>query len=105
MIIRSYFQGKKEKKGRKERKVINFSLSNFTNSIYLRKERQKREEKEERRMYILPQSDQKKNLSKSFQKDDDEGWTLPESQFVTEMIKPSTETYQSTFINQRKSSF
>jgi hypothetical protein len=56
-------------------------------------------------MYILPQSDQKKNLSKSFQKDDDEGWTLPESQFVTEMIKPSTETYQSTFINQRKSSF
>ncbi|CAF2087238.1 unnamed protein product [Rotaria magnacalcarata] len=27
--------------------------------------------------------------------DDEEGWTLPESQFVTEMIKPSTQTYQS----------
>ncbi|CAF2772312.1 unnamed protein product [Rotaria sp. Silwood2] len=27
--------------------------------------------------------------------DDEEGWALPESQFVTEMIKPSTGTYQS----------
>ncbi|CAF4688221.1 unnamed protein product [Rotaria sp. Silwood1] len=27
--------------------------------------------------------------------DDEEGWTLPESQFVTEMMKPSTQTYQS----------
>lgn len=56
-------------------------------------------------MYFFFISIESENLLKWFQKDDDEGWTLPESQFVTEMIKPSTETYQSTFCNQRKSLF
>ncbi|CAF4953691.1 unnamed protein product, partial [Rotaria socialis] len=37
----------------------------------------------------------KKGKKKKKGGDDEEGWTLPESQFVTEMIKPSTQTYQS----------
>ena len=69
--------------------------------ISFREERKKRQEKEERRMYFSLFIDSN-NRFDYFQKDDDEGWTLPESQFVTELIKPSTETYQSSFIHHEK---
>ncbi|CAF1628040.1 unnamed protein product, partial [Didymodactylos carnosus] len=35
---------------------------------------------------------------------DEEGWTLPESEFVTTMIKPGTETYQNMWETRDESS-